>query len=680
MISKGMIAAGASLDYLNHAAPSQGVLKMLIPASIGDAPVLTPEPALTSLDVVESMRRKGATVEEVPIPVYRAGAEGKPRALNNMDCLVGYEPIYSDLDHFKEIHNHASRLVHHMRDYFSDPDNNRIHSAEWQDLKKITQQRWRPPGWFLEPPFSLDLKLTPYHPSFVQSLDAMLMRYSALAGDILSIGRKDWRSLILADFDPPDTNTGLPVMASGDRSHEGRLAVLHALQPPTGNPINWVDDYSRLGVMLGMPPNFIFSSILATRHGPTRKPVRLWTKDAMGYYSNFTSVGVYDRTRFVYPIPYPVNFLLSPIYIAMKTARMRKLGLWHDPTNMQDYISAMSKQGKYCYSVDFSGMDTTMPPHLIRLICDLGIKHGFPQWPLSMMKELIARMGVVTPSFSGTPNSSTWIYGVMSWMSGFKLTSEYDTLFGGATLLASLDALGLNATKRWLNGSFIFAELGDDIIFTSDVPIDSEKFAAVAKEIAGAVLKVEEDTMFLKHMLPLHPTVPKLTRPFSRLIQQTLYNEDRYSGEVGGIRPDAVMRLGLLSRLTKLENHPDFSTLWPDVVELLLKLGFVSRASADYRNALIKGKFGLDVGDTEEIQTYAITNESSMARLVERAKYEPSARALLLLFIESGVQVEENPNHSQVRTMYMNALMHGPSPKDVTALHAACRSWMDRGM
>lgn len=673
MIRKSIVAGGGSTDYLDHRAPIMKA-KSLTPALVSTMKVeITATPLKTSEDVISSMVKKGALVEDIPLAVYREASEGKPRLLDNSDCLVGYDPIYDDQQHFHQMTKASHDVIKWLTsEVLVDPDHNYWHRGELEDLNKVCQQRWRPPGWFLEPPFSLDLKLTPFAKIFCDVVDAIFKFYWAKVP--ASLKSMDIKDLISLDFDPSDTNTGLPVMASGDRSHEGRLLALTALPRPFyKDPVTWVNDYSRLGLIMGMPEDFIFSSLLATRHGPTKKPVTLWVKDAMGYYSTYSSVGLYDRTRFVYPIPYPVNFILSPVYTMLKSARMNILGLWHDPDSMTKYITKLKTQGQYPYSVDFSGMDTTMGPGLIKLLCQAGVRNGFPRWPLQMLNELIGRMGVVTPSYRSLSGSCTRISGVMSWMSGFKLTSEFDTLFGAATLLTALKLAGgrngspwPSVVDDWISGRFTFAELGDDIIFTLPYPLDIEKISKLATEVSGAILKVQEDTVFLKHMLPLNSDLPHLTRLFSRLIQQTLYNEDRYSGELGGVRPDAVMRLGLYSRLNLLEHHPGFSKIWPVIYDSIIsKVGYVKRASETYRNKLEHGSFGLDEGDERAIQLYAIQNTTYMEKLYERAKFEPSAAQLLALFVKIGAASADAPDHSSVRKLYLDALLTTPDRKSV---------------
>jgi len=664
-MAKPISLGGGDSDFLDHRSPLGDSTKRLIPASIPESIVINSVRSVTSQDVVNKIKGKGALVDEVPVAVYRASAEGKPRRLDNSDVLVGYKPLYDGLSHFQECYGLVKRAVVGLKDLFC--TNSVVDSAELQDLDKITMQRWRPTGWFLHVPFSESLKLTAYEQEFINSVRVVVRRYAAVLKGEQRVS--DWQSMILNDFDPPDTMVGMPTMMSGNLSHEGRIAILAALAPVGRlQPEAWLDEYSRLSMTLGLPANFLFSSMLATRHGPMRKPIPLWVKDVAGYSYNHESIGLYDRTRFVYPIPYPVNFLLSPVYLLLKEARKRTLGLWHDPVSMEKYVKVLRSQGKKSFSIDFSGMDTTMPPHLIKLMCSVLIEHGFPRWPLQMLSTLYERMGIITPSYLSQPGSCTFIHKVISWLSGFKLTSEFDTIFGAATMLTILEQQMPGIRDRWERGNWTFAELGDDIIFTTDSKIDPEAMTKAAQEICGANLKVYEDVMFLKRLMPLHPDIPHLSRPFSRLIQQTFFNEERYDGIEGGQRPDAVMRLSIWARMDSLDKHPKFRDAWPLVRDAIASLGFVRRSSAQYQRDLLSGKAVMQDGDEAIIQLFATRTPEVMLDYLERSRYEPSAAFLLQAFKAFGVNIDENPDHSSIRKIYMKALLTKPGPSEIRNL------------
>jgi len=657
-------------EYLNHAGISPSSTKDLIPALVGGAIEFDSITPLSSQSVVEDMVSHGASIDHLDLALYPSSALGKSRRLDNEDCLVGYSPLYDDLSHFKSIYLRISEVIRQVKQTCEPAP--LISSMEMQDLEKVCLQRWKPPGYHVHMPFSPDIKHDAYPAIFVKALKTIARVYREKASEMCSLSL---RELIMLDSDPPETNTGLPTLAAGDDTHLSRMQILSAVPPPVGKPDEWIKGYMSLSAQLGFHPEFLFSAILATRHGPTRKPIPMFVPDPMGFTANKSSIGLYGRTRFVYPIPYAVNFLLSPVYVALKDARQKILGLWHDPKSMGNYVNSLKKQGSMPYSADFSGMDTTMPPHLIMLICSVLIEAGFPAYPLWVLKEAAPILGVAAPSYENTSRKVTWIHRFVSWMSGFKLTSEFDTIFGLATILSVLEQMGVCSIEDWANGKFIVAELGDDVFFTVKKSMDMDLFAELAKKIAGADVKLFEDAMFLKRFLPMTQEIPRLTRPFSRFIQQTFANEDKYDGEKGGRRPDAILRLALSARFESLDLHPMFSKLWPAVCELVEMLGFVRRSSPDYISNLRKGKVLLQEGDEMIILQYSEQNSLYIDRLRERAKYEPSAAALMARFSELGVSANQNPASAAIRKAYCDAFFTKPTHKSVVELSHST-SWI----
>jgi hypothetical protein len=424
-----------------------------------------------------------------------------------------------------------------------------------------------------------------------------------------------------------------------------------------------------VAIQLGFDPVVFFSPVLSTRSGPLRKPTTLWTLGPAGYEAVYEAVGLYNRTRFVFPAPYFINFILSPIYVEMSSVRKKKLGLWHDPDSQARYIEQFRKQGKNPYTIDFSGMDTAMWPSIIMAIIKELKSAGFSKWPLEVFEILYPEMGVVLPSYLGRTGSATLLEGpVRPWCSGFKLTSEMDTIYGAAVLLSALQRQRPTIVDEWISGTWCFAELGDDIAFTASFNIDSTKLAADALELWGAKLEIIHDAMFLKWFLPIHPEIPKLSRSFSRFIQQTVYNEDRYTGGEGGDKPPAVMRLALMARMEGLLNHPHFSRWWPSMCAILLELKYVRDASSQYREKIRRGEPALDVGDDQAILEYSVRVPTYLSDITERAKFEPSAAALLRILESRGLASDQTPGDVAIRSAYWDAFVTNPNPRSLAVL------------
>jgi hypothetical protein len=261
------------------------------------------------------------------------------------------------------------------------------------------------------------------------------------------------------------------------------------------------------------------------------------------------------------------------------------------------------------------------------------------------------------------------------WMSGFKLTSEMDTIFGAATLLTCLEEQIPGSIQKWVDSKFIFGELGDDIIFTLSKELDMDKFSKDAKSLCGADVKIlPNDALFLKTMLPLVPAITKVTKPISRLIQQTFFNEDNYEGK-GGIAPDALLRLGLMARAEFFNSHPLARDILPIILPPLMSLGFIERSSSDYKGAIRRGEFSLDKGDEEQIQLYATRNPFYIDELIDRAKYISSAADTLRLLAEAGISTTMSRDALAMRKLYVNAFQAQPQMSDVRKVHSMM-TWM----
>jgi hypothetical protein len=614
-----------------------------------------------SASVEGALLARSASLTPIPFRYYRDSAyNGKNRAADNSDINVGKETLYDSPADMLRVIGVLKTAIHTMlSDYQAHESSDLIASMEMQDLNKVTIQAWRPTGWFMQSPIT-DVEVPSFFaPDSPQraAVAAVLRRY-VKALQPTRLLEKKWIELAMMDSDPPDTMTGSPTFASGDLTHESRMAVLAAMQPPKTTGSSFAMEYAALGTKLGLPDAAIFSPCLSTRMGPLKKPVPLYVRSAGGFSSEWAATGAYNRTRFVFPAPYPVNFTLSPLYVQMSTARSLITGMWHDPESQARYIKILQGQGQHPYSIDFSGMDTGMFQSIIMLMIEELSAAGFNAFALDFFRTLYPQMGVILPNYFGDTSEALLLQGTSRpWCSGFKLTSEFDTLYGAAVLLSSMEEQFPGITKRWEDGTFTFCELGDDIMFTFDKSVDADALRESALKNWGAKLEIIHDAMFLKWMLPVHKDVPALTRSLSRFIQQTFFNEDRYTGIPGGDRPDAVLRLGLAARLHGLSAHRDFAKYWPLIAKAVLELGYVRRSSPEYRAEVAKGRSVMQAGDDAAILQYSMKVSTFLPGLIARAKFEPSAAALVRQLQAMGVLSNLDLSSDVFRKSYMEALL-----------------------
>lgn len=668
------VASRMSDEYLDHRSMDPRDVGKLLPASLSVPVKIQKIERRTSADALRTYLAKGATYSDSGIRLHMGGPMGTPRRFDHADCISGHEPIYPDVNHFKSVYSALKPVVSDMMDFFA--DKGIVGTMEMEDLGKITVQKWKPPGWFIHTPVAEDVMMGAPPADFYPYVVAVLKKYfKHLPQDLVAKSASKERALILLDEDPVDTMTGMPTMASGLETMPARLSVLRSIPSPYSlsryydNPEAWLEALDAVGLQIGLPRGAFYSSTLATRQGPMKKPVTAWVYDGGGFYSNFEVTGLYSRTRFVYPASYPLNFILSPLYTQLSGCRKKMLGLWHDDIGLQRSIASAKSSSGVPVTVDFSGMDTRITHEVITMIGRACKDLGFAPFASKMLMIMYDHMGLLLPPFGGQPGA--WMFkDKLPWMSGFKLTSELDTIYAQAVLLRAIHAQRPTVMSEWENDKFLFMAQGDDGFFVSK-DLNLDKIAESAKQV-GAVLEVlSPDVMFLKKWLPVHPDVPSISRSFARVIQQTFFNEDRYSGITGGDRPDAVMRLALIARMEHLPAHPHFKLWWPKIASIIGELGYVTRSSSKFRKDLITGIPSPDPGDAQRIMDYAMKVESFASRLLSRAAFEPSAAAFVALMKKSGADISHNATQ-RYRENLLLALDHVPDRNDVTHLRSKC--------
>lgn len=620
-------------------------------------------------DVVRSIMKNGSNVNEFPIPVYPPTSLGKYRSNDNADVIKGHENIYDSLGHFSEVYKALSSIRVDVRESLHDGDP--FSSAELEDIDKITIQKWKRPGYFLHNPMASHLYRGRFDPLIVKVAQRVCSHLARKVGDYLGASTAD-ASLkqALLDFDPPDTMVGMPTLKSGDQSIPARRLTAAALPSPLGlTPGAWFDKVDVMAASLGIPQGFLYASVMATRHKPTNKPLVSWVSTGAGYIPGAVTQSLYDDSRFVYPIPHFINLLLSSGYVSVHQGRVSVLGGDHSPDQAALYCKDLQTR-KYLYTSDFSGMDTSMGPDLINLLADSCAAAGFSPWSMAFLKEYYRRTLLLLPSYSGNKWGVTSISEVISWMSGFKLTSEFDSLVALIALFSYLENRGTGELAKWEKGHFSVPVQGDDQIFSLDTPLDIDDYSDFVKKYLGMEVKAKEgDAMFLKNILPVLPSVPKRAKSLSRFIQQSFFNEDKYTGIEGGTRPDAVMRLALMVRSQYLLNNPIARRFWPRVAEVLLTSSYVKTGGDAFRRSVMNGNIKISASDQNDILNYATTNDSFYARIAERSKFENSAAILLDVLHSMGLSSDNLDDLAmKQRQVVVNALIAQPSINDVNLL------------
>lgn len=216
-IQKKNAALSASSAHLSALAP---ITSSLLSARLGFPIVVEKLPQqLSSAQLVSDLARHGVSTTELPLRLYNEGSvHGKPRKLDNSDCITGKENLYPSMERFLDIYSSLEALIKEMLAFYKPKEaSDMIASMELQDLDKVTMQQWKAPGWHIQMPFSPDQKAD-LGPEALTAIDRVVARYRKALGNDYSqtADPNGWKAATLEDSDPPTTLTGMPAMASGD--------------------------------------------------------------------------------------------------------------------------------------------------------------------------------------------------------------------------------------------------------------------------------------------------------------------------------------------------------------------------------------------------------------------------------------------------------------------------------
>lgn len=668
-------ASGGDSSYWNHLTPEAG-LSDLIPSSLlVDKITIGALPQMVSTaDLITAICEKGGEINDMPFAYYSPTTTiGKTRKLDNSDLISGKEPVFGTFDNFLSVDRQTRRLVQSMLSHIQPmKETNKLALMECEDLEKICYQQWRPLGSICESPLASfpSVQLGADQEIALQAVtDTYMKNLLAKEPQLVSMSPIDLR---LLDDDPPDTMTGLPLCKSGEHTMAARLAMLRVLPEPLTPGIPWLDALNSVCNSLSLPDGYLSSLMQAYRSGPIAptKGVKLFTFTGGGFQAAQEAFGAYCRARKMYPTSFHINYAWCPLYVQLSHARQHTRGAWHTPTDRETQIEAL-KNFKYIYSSDFHGMDTSITPDDVVATMRAVKKSGFQKETAQLVIDMYPRMGILYPHFFAQPGLASMVTGFgRPWGSGVKLTSELDTIIGIAVHLDVLSQQIPNFIEGWKTGKYCICCLGDDVLFGTNQPINMEKFHSDAMERWGKDIDLVEDAIFLKWFMPVIPEVPRLTRPLSRLIQQTIANEDRYTGTEGGDKPSAIMRLGLASRLIAIKDHPWINDYWPEIFKVISQLKYFEDAEDSWIKAVKNAQVpDVTARDAIAIQDYAMHVPSYFAKLVDRAKFEPSA-ALTIAMIEKHASIANvvAPPGPAVRKAYAEAMAHNPSSRDYDAI------------
>lgn len=646
--------------------PSLSDLQGVLPIGLHPFKISKLDKPVTSESIIATVQRFGMSHSEIPLRLFRETKFGKPARKDNLDMITGY-PFYGQgTDGVKNLIKMMEDISSFVEDFKTAlKPHPELADMEMEDLKKITIQRRSMPGRHLQPPISLDFKQVVFPEDFKALLKRVVSHYVSSSTYL-----KTGKAAIYDGTDAKDTALGSPTFYVGEAYHAARVATCAAMPVPDYSmpPTTYIERLETMSSTIFPDPSLVYASYLSFRSGATNKAMPLFKPTGLGFIAQSTVESLYPRQRAVWAAPFYLNVLLTPLVLRMKSSRQHILGMWHDPQSEAKYIPLLQKQGKTSVEVDYSGYDTTIANELMYMVYSELAKQNYAPWESSLMAELTLRQGAITPSFYDTTESVSYFKGQVTLMSGLLPTSELGSIISRSIVLYCLSKQFPQIVEQAFSGKFVILIQSDDVLFTTNEKIDLDRFTADAAKL-GITAKIKFGSTFLKRFLPLGP-VPKLTKPFSRVIQQTIGNEDTYDG-----KPNAILRLGLAARMINLKHHPLFSKFWPRLFGIFEE-HFEFVREIENKKDWLAGDPILTSGDIRAIQQYAETagGSDTLTNILERAAFDPSAATVVEFLKSKGLDISFlEADQVTARKAYTDAFFSAPKTDSLQTLLSFAR-------
>lgn len=646
--------------------PSPSDVAGLIPSGLEPVKFEKLDKPLTSFSIIDKVEKLGMSYTEQSLIIYRQNKQGVPRRKDNLDMIAGYPQYGQDKTGVNNLISMRQDIIAFRDEFMSAISSNPVLvGMEEEDFRKTSILRPRMPGRHLQPPISLDFTHKVIPEDFKILLTRVIKRYIS-ANTYLKTGR----AAILDGTDAKDTSLGTPTFYAGEAYHAARVATMQCVPVPDYSrpPGQYIQALENFGASIFPEASMIYASYLSFRQGATNKPMPLFKNMGLGFEATRTATSLYTRQRAVWAAPFYLNVLLTPLVLRMKSSRYNILGMWHDPQSEARYVPKLQKQGKTAFEIDYSSYDTTISNDLMSYVYSELAAQNYSPWEARLMAELTPVQGAITPSFTGAVDTVSYFRNQVTLMSGLLTTSELGSIISISIVLYCLSKQHPQLVEQWLAGSFIVLVQSDDVLFTTDLPIDVEKFKDTATRL-GITAKVKEGSTFLKRFLPVGK-ISKIAKPFSRNVQQTFGNEDDYSG-----KPDAILRLALASRTFGLDGHPMFTKFFPKLFDIYAA-HFDYVKEIDDPDMWKKGICKLSETDIRAIEQYAVSKagDSVMTNLLERAAFDPSAANVINFLKDRGLDLSFLiADQVSARREYTEALFSVPSPTAMDSMLSFAR-------
>lgn len=669
-----------SLDHQNFKASE---LSMLIPIAMSKIAIIKRPKPITSSEILVEAQHFGFETIDAIFNVFSRTAIGATRRLNNSELVAGYPmisptkaPLSQKLNDFTQVRRDVFAFIEEAMDEIKNKfkHSQAIIDDEIEDFRKTTVLRTKYLGRHLQPPANLKIKRPVPPKRFYDILNAVIKHYAGTVKADLPSRREAMESFV----DAPETFLGGPTFATGaidDQSHDYVVKRLFTAldcpvpDPDNEPPVQYLERLYAWGVSLGIPvPEMTFAPMVSYRRGAKgHKPQDAWFFNGYEYESTHEIESAYANERLVFMAAWVWNLIKSAASYVLKSFRKKKVGMYHSPDRAAVYIPKLQAQGTKSYESDFSNYDLTIPNFLmVHTMRQFAMEVPQFAWEFELTALWLENTGVIYPSYSSQePGAITFFKGPVGLVSGDILTSEIGSVLSIASNLYALEKWIPNVVNDWISNKFVALVQSDDFLTTTNVIIDSEEYTTRMAEV-GFVAKWKPGMMFLKKLLPVgdmqqyyKPGFPITGVPLlSRQPQQTMFNEQDYTG-----KPDAIIRLALLSRMEHLDFNPTYSANLRSKWEKIL----LSRpVYAPLKEVLYKGVLALSDEDKLAIIQYS-NSDAGMAwlsTLYSRADSDPKSAATIEELSKLGLDLSKFQDTSlSARRANITALYMQPNEK-----------------
>lgn len=518
--------------------------------------------------------------------------------------------------------------------------------AEYDILKKITNQKFKRPFYFLD---SHDGNKTVPPTEY----------FSVMGNLITSLLSKSVLLPAKMFGDPLDTNSGMPFSESSPSAKiksaelfsgcnwtaSDKVSVHNAYG--TEVPRDVAERLNSLSDRFSCPPLAIMGVIAGRRSGPSRKPGPVYNNNT-GQLQIIGEISNMPRTRQVFMAAYTYNLTVTHTYRLLKSARLDFDPCRHPVSYsiFHEKLNAMSKSGQkfIVIEIDASGFDKTVPLELRQMI----FKHPLVKNSVPNYEHIFAMIHADLPYISADP-FGTYNSGMMirefnnkaGLYSGIKLTSE----IGGYCGLAILAMIGLKTGKctltdildrSWMVKMPVMS-LGDDMLlaFPYDKPYELTALTKALTDIQ-AEIGMSFKTSIGRRFLMKHVINNDVYPVYSRILQQSIWNEKRRAG--------LIYQLGCLGRYDGYHEYRTFVSelpqgVWSDRIKRLfltidsifesVNTRMIHREMRELDRSELRKKI------TEISAKLALSDQMELISLYTKLQYSSSGRDLLTILESS---------------------------------------------